>query len=710
MAKKDAKKCQDIRDKIVAWRDYFKSNDEAYHDSMQFVMGEQWTSREADVLKSYKKPPMTFNKLAPLINHLLGELRLNTPALEVKPITMEVKPEVVSVREALVKSISLHSHAKQAYQQAGQQAFIGGYGALRVQTEYEHDYSFEQTLRIYGVQDPTKCYWDVKALHPCKIDGEHCGYSYSMSRTLFRKKYGKDIEKRIGDMSGLTDRVLFSSDEQVEIIHHYERTRKTKTLYRLSNNAVVDGKELEELEEAYIDFDVNPLMPVNEETEQMADEIEEQLDERAAEEKSYMYQGQVVNVIDNRVIHESRIKEYKIAGDYILESTDFPSESMPVVFVDQNSWHDKNGHQITRSIIKDACDAQKFINYLGTQITYMLKVSRYDQWIGSKKNVASQDTQEKWRDPYTVRGMLTFDESPTGVVPQQTRPPEISQSLTQQYQRALQDIETSTGIYATKMGEQGQETSGAAIWQRSHQSSYNTYVAFDSVNRAIAAVGQVVNEAIPYVYDTERAVSLDLKGEGEKPVVLNQNLDDYSAETVNNMIKGRYNVIIKAGSSFEGQKQQALQSLQMVLQANPQLFQMIADLYAENLPLPNAVELRNRLKTIVPPEIIEAGRTGEQIPPKPQAPNPEMIKMQIEMEKLQLEKQKLEMKAQELQLKAQKEGADVRMEQEKLQVEKLDVAAKLEEQMMRYNAEMHRTMAEKDMAHARNITDILTHK
>lgn len=710
MAKRNPKKCQAIRDAIIKWRDYFKENDKVYHDSMDFVLGEQWTSKEADVLKSYNKPPMTFNKLAPLINHLLGELRMNTPALEVKPVTSDVSADLVTVREALVKSISLHSYAKQAYQNAGQQAFVGGYGALRVQTEYEHDYSFEQTLRIYPIQDPTKCYWDVKALHPCKIDGEICGYSYSMSRKLFAKKHGKDIERKVEDMSGLTDRLMFANDEQIEIIHHYERSRKTKTIYRLSNGAVVSADELNDLEEFQIDFDVNPLMPVNEETEKMADEMEGQLEEMAAEDKTYVYEGQIVHIIDKRVIHESRIKELKIAGDYILEETDFPSESMPVIFVDQNSWYDKDGNQNTRPIVKDAHDAQKFINYLGTQITYMLKVSRYDQWIGSKKNVASQDTQEKWRDPYTVRGMLTFDESPSGVVPQQTRPPELSASLTQQYERALMDIETSTGIYATKMGEKGQETSGAAIWQRSHQSSYNTYVAFDSVNRAIAAVGQVVNEAIPFVYDTERTVSLDLNGDGEKPVVLNQSLDGYSTQMLNDMSKGRYNVVIKAGSTFEGQKQQALQSLQMVLQANPQLFNMVADLYAENLPLANSIELKNRLKTIVPPEVIEAGRSGKPIPPKPEAPNPEMIKMQVEMQKLQLEQQKLQLKAQELQLKAQKEGADVQAEQERLQMERLDIAARLEEQMMRYNAELHRTMADKDIAHARNITDILTHQ
>src|SRR5258708_3575805 len=85
------------------------------------------------------------------------------------------------------------------------------------------------------------------------------------------------------------------------------------------------------------------------------------------------------------------------------------------------------------------------------------------------------------------------------------------------------------------------------------------------------------------------------------------------------LTKGRYKIRLKPGPSYEGQKEEGLFALQSVLQADKggQVFPMIADLYAENLPLDNTLEIRNRLRTIVPQEIIEAGKTGKPLPPKP---------------------------------------------------------------------------------------------
>src|SRR5438034_4712692 len=132
------------------------------HEFMSFVMGSQWTEDESKLFIDYKKIPLSFNKLAPLINHLLGEQRQNTPNLQVIP-SEGVSVETAAVREALIKEISLNSQAKIVYQQAFQQSSIGGFGAFRVTTEYENERSFNQVIIIKGIKDPTYCYWDVSA-------------------------------------------------------------------------------------------------------------------------------------------------------------------------------------------------------------------------------------------------------------------------------------------------------------------------------------------------------------------------------------------------------------------------------------------------------------------------------------------------------------------------------------------------------------------
>jgi hypothetical protein len=267
----------------------------------------------------------------------------------------------------------------------------------------------------------------------------------------------------------------------------------------------------------------------------------------------------------------------------------------------------------------------------------------------------------------------------------------------------MSDLYTGTGMYASRLGDQGNEVSGKAIDSRTRQGSYSTYINFDNLNRAINTIGVLVNQMIPSIYDTNRSITLDMPDTGEKLVNLNEPMDEYGGFIENDMTKGTYEVKLKAGPSFEGQREIMFQSLNQVLQANPEVFQLIADLYVENLPAENAIELRNRLRTIVPPDIIEAGKTGQPLPKKQEGPDPQQIMAQLKA-------QELELKKQELELKAQKQNADIQMELEQLEKDRLEIAAKLEEQEMRYTAETGRTQADIRIAHADNLAKILTHK
>ena len=422
--------------------------------------------------------------------------------------------------------------------------------------------------------------------------------------------------------------------------------------------------------------------------------------------------GEVVRIEDKRPSKKHKIIHYRIAGDYELDKTEFPAETLPLIFVDNNSFYDKNGKQVTRSFFGDCKDTQRYINYLRTQSAYILKISRYDQWIGSKKNVSGLDTQRNWSDPTATQGMLTYDESPTGIKPEQIRPPELSQSLYQQYQLAIEDLYTSTGLYPSRMGNNGDEASGKAIDARTRQGSYATYVFFNSINRAIAAGGEVLNEMIPRVYDSERVMTLMMPDVGMKNIVINRQNDEYGEQIENDITKGSYQVRLKPGPSYEGQKEQALQSLREVLQAVPQAFSLIADLYAENLPLANTIEIKNRLKTLVSPDIVEAGKTGQM--PQQKGPSPEEQAAQLQQQQIQMtaqfQMQQIEIKKQELALKEKQMQIDLEIEKRKLEGEEMAVMGEIEESKMRYMAETQRTESDSAIAHADNLVKILTHK
>ncbi len=675
MARKNPEKSQEIRDNIESWYNSWKENTDTYNEFNQFVWGMQWMENEVKVFEDYKKIPLTMNKIAPLLNHLIGEQRQNTPSLECIP-DETVPVETVEVREALVKEIVFDSEAKVVYQTAFQCSASGGYGAYYIDTEYENEFSFKQVIRIREGQIPTRFFWDPAAMTHCKTDGMFAGFRTRMSRKKFASIYGKKLERDIPP-SNLEDGTVFNDDDSVTIVNYYERKYHTTTLYKLSNGREIDSDEFKTLERINVD-----------ENEMLLDK------------------GELVTIIDQRKAPRYKVMRYVYAGEYELEASEFPSQQLPIIFVDQDSFYDKKGCQVIRPFIKDTKDAQKYINYIATQSAYIIKVSRYDQFLIEAGNARSNDTAQVWRDPTNVQGGLKFDAVSSGFIPQQLKPPELSMSLVQQYERALMDIQSCTGMYNAQLGEQGNEVSGVAVDARTKRGAYSTYIPFDNLNRAIAVGATIIDEMIPKIYDTERTVSLNMKDSGMTQVTLNQSMDEYGSQMQNDMTKGRYKIRLVPGPSWEGQKKEALDSMQMILQANPQLFNMIADLYVENLPLNNNNELRNRLRTIVPPEIIEAGKTGQPIPPKPQQPDPMIM---VKMQELQLKQQDLQIQQQKLASDAQLSQGELQIKWEELETKKAVAAAQLQQMELRYMSEAERTQSNEQIAHADNLVRLLTH-
>lgn len=738
MVKKAEKIAQAARLACEKWRTNFKHNINQYHEMHSFVLGDQWSDdEEGEMIKTYRKVPLTSNKLGAMSNALLGEQQQNTPQLEVIPMS-NCDEEVAHLRELITKDIILSREAATVYQVAASQAFIGGFGAFCWGTKYVYSSSFDQDIAAHYFKDASRAYFDIGAEEINKTDGMYAGYVSYMTRRKFRELYGQHIEEKVltdNQVSASQEEIALAVDPQSEstgfawatddtitINDYYVRIPKNTTLYKLSNGNTYTQEELDKLIEKsriinqeIADQEMNTASLMGPTPEAMAESDVEATatPEDESSEIMTIWDGmQPVRIEDKRQITKYRIKHYQIAGDYILDETWFPSEKLPVIFVDNNSYYDKHGKQMCRSFFGDAKDTQRYINYLRTQSAYILKVSRYDMFMGSKKNVASNDTAAKWKDPQNVQGLLTYDESPTGIRPEQIRPPELSASLLSQYQLAVEDLYTCTGLYPTRMGQTGGEISGAAIDARTRQGSFSTFVAFNSINRAIAAGGEIVNQMIPEVYDTERVLTLMFPEEGMRNITINRQLDEFGAKIENDIRKGTYQIKLKPGASYEGQKEQALISLKEVITANPGAFTLIADLYAENLPLSNTLEIKNRLKTLVPPEIIEAGKTGRPIPPKPQQPSPEEQLIQVEMQRVQMDAQnkmrELEIKQAELQLKAQKQEVELQIEMEKLRTERLEVAADLEQQSLRFQAETNRTQTDAAIAHANNLARILT--
>lgn len=760
MAIENKKIAQEAREACEAWRGYFSKNNERYHELFEFIMGKQWEDKAESLMNTMGKVPMTSNKLGVLANTMLGELQQNTPQLEVLPKD-NCSEQTAEIRELVLKDIVFSGKAKKSYMNAAKQAFIGGFGAYGIETKYLSSDSFDLSISFFECRDPTSWYWDSGAEERTKTDGMHCGYITRMSREKVRQKYGKKVEEKITKVASPTaskaeiaaisgtgyngQGISWVEENYITINHFFKRSYEKQTLYKLSNGRAVFEAELDEIvenskrineemmmaeamqqsmmnapdmiQESYgMEMEIpNQEVGLEEYGEEESEQEEkEEFVENVPEEEDAqneldadsmtLYDGEeIVRIEDKREVDRSIITHYKLAGDYELEKSIFPSERLPLVFVDQNSWYDKDGQQICKSFFYDALDDQKYINYLRTQAAYTMKTMRYDQYMAPKKVIQSPDVQNAWRNPMLIQGVLVYD-GDGSAKPEPMARPELSQSLTTQYQVASEDLYTSTGLYPSRLGEQGNEVSGKAINARIQQGSYPTSTAYGAVNEAITEGGSIINEMIPEVYDSERIINLMTPDKGRKNITINKQ-DEYGNIIENDLKAGSFEVRLVAGPSFEGQKQAYLDALREVLQVNPEIFNLVIDLYAENLPLANTIEIKNRLKTLVPPEIIEAGKTGEMPQPQQKQPSPEE---QMAMAEQQYKQEELELKKQELMQEKEKNDMEFQAKMREIDADMAETAAKVQDQEMRYLAETERTASQQQISHADNLVKLLT--
>src|SRR5690242_71733 len=106
MAKHTPKLAREAKVSAERWRAYWKSNIDQYHEMFTFALGRQWSDDEEDMLKSFKKVPLQFNKLATLLNTMLGEQQQNTPQIEVAPLS-NCDQETAQIRSLVTKDIIL---------------------------------------------------------------------------------------------------------------------------------------------------------------------------------------------------------------------------------------------------------------------------------------------------------------------------------------------------------------------------------------------------------------------------------------------------------------------------------------------------------------------------------------------------------------------------------------------------------------------------
>jgi hypothetical protein len=343
-----------------------------------------------------------------------------------------------------------------------------------------------------------------------------------------------------------------------------------------------------------------------------------------------------VKPLRSREVDAKRVRWCKTNGYEMLEERDWIGKWIPVVRVIGNEY-EVDGRIYISGLIRNAKDAQRMYNYWVSQEAEMLALAPKAPFIGYGGQFEGYETQWKTANtqnwPYLeVNPDVTDGNGAVLPLPQRAAPPLPQTGLIQAKMGASDDIKSTTGQYDTSLGATSNERSGKAIMARERQSDTGTYHYVDNLARAVRHVTRQIVDMIPKIYDTQRVariigvdgdtdmVKIDpTQQEPVKKIVDQQGIE---IDKIYNPSVGKYDVVVTTGPSYMTKRQEALDAMGMILQSNPQLWQVAGDLFIKNMDWPGAQEMAQRFARVIDPKVLGDGSDD--------SPELQMAKQQIQ--------------------------------------------------------------------------------
>lgn len=646
-----------------------KNRDDA-RDDLKFKIGEQWP--EEELKRRGDRPALTFPRMLSFIRQVTGDVRQNKPAIRVRPQGNGADKETADMWAGLIRNIEQQSFAGYIYAQAIENATSCGYGYWRIVTDYTSDDSFEQDIRLKGIPNPLSVVFDPDAQELDKSDARWVFIYTRVPKEAFEKQYPKARSEDFQKLDpGLNDsQEVWANNDGILIAEYWEKLPVTKTIAELSDGRII----------CLDDYD----------------------DAKLAETMGG------ATVVKERDIKSHRVVQHIVSGAEELEDpTEWATDDIPIIPVmGEETWVDERC--VRHGLIRHAKDAQRAYNYarstsievtsLQPKAPYLLSL----EMIGDKNIKAQWDNLGNVNYPYLV---YKSDPALPNRVPERIQPPVPAAGLLAEAQVAQDDMKAIVGIYDASLGARSNETSGKAINARKMEGDVSTFVYIDNGAFAISICGRQLVKLIPKIYDSKRVVRVLYDDGTDDLVKLNHQVQTAGggmktahdpAQGFYDLSVGKYDVTVDAGPGFTTRRQEAAEGLKEFMQIlGPQGAALFAGDLAKLQDWPGSVEIGEKAKRLLPPQLQEpqTGPDGQPLPPPEPPPPPELLKLQAEQEaaKQRAVFEEAQMRA-TVEMAREKQESDAQLAREKAMRE-----AQLNEWKASRDAELRRWVAMQDI-------------
>ena len=613
-------------------------------DDVRFSNGDQWPVDVQNSRLLEARPCLTINKVDAYCRQIVNQIREQRPRIKAHGMNTQTDEKQAQIITGMCRHIELQSDADQAYINAVDYAVRMGWGYIRVHTDYVKDDSFNQEIYIKPVENPFTVYYDPNSIMADGSDAERCLITTLISKKAFSAMY-PDAEIDQGFVSRGTGDVIgdWIQKEDIRIAEYWYSERESVELMQLS-----DGSNI------------------------YADEIDKKLMEELG-----------VEVINQRSTIRKKIKWAKVTAMQVLEEGDWAGRYIPIIPVYGQSTIVQGKHK-RFGLVRMAKDPQRMYNYWSTSLTETVALAPKAKWIMAEGQ--DEGHEQEWADannaskPYLRYKQTDIDGRPAAPPVRQT-PEQPPTGIMAAMQSMNLDLQAVIGIYDPNQLPQGIQ-SGKAIQGQQMQADMTNMHYYDNLTRSIRQVGRVILDLIPKIYDTERAMRII--GDDGKPEIMTINerkMDEQGIERIlNDVTIGEFDIVMDTGPGYNSKRQESVEAMMALFQAEPALVQVAGDLLVRNMDFPGAEIIADRLAASNPMAQID-----DKSPIPPQA--------QMQLKQSQATIQQLQQQIQAMQMDM-KYGASVAEQQEQAITarEQMKLEAKLEDSKMRTDTQAHDTV------------------
>jgi hypothetical protein len=552
---------------------------------IRFRAGEQWDASVLAERKLDNRPALVINRMPQFERNITNEQRQSKPAMQVSAVDSGADRDTAEVIQGLIRHIEYDSNADVAYDTALTSAVRGGFGYIRLVSEFEAEDSFEQVLKIKRVRDPFSIYLDPGHQEQDASDAE---WGFVVDDGMSKEQFEAEYPKCNAAAAGWGNRVN-TGGHTCQVVEYFYREREKDELLVLQK---VHPLLRPDTGEPVLDPQTGrpAAVPVGEPFVMFASDVE--ADEALKSS---------VSVLAHRDTQRIRVKWAKIAGSEVVEESEFPSKYIPLIPVlGDELW--VGGKRILEGVVRHAKDSQRMYNFWSTAITETIALAPKAPWIVAEGQLKGREKQwqraAKRNVPY-----LEYAIVPNAAPPSRNAFEAPIAGMTQAMMFAADDMKATTGIYDAALGNRSNETAGIAIEQRRQQSQTSTSHFPDNLARAMRHLGRILIDAIPRVYDSARIVRVLGEDNSEKMVSINGAPTPEGQERTFALDTGRYDVTVSMGPSYASKRSQAAAGMLEFMRVDPPAAPLLGDLLVESMDWPGAKTAAERLRKMLPPEI-----------------------------------------------------------------------------------------------------------